>query len=112
MAPPIKRLQADLGIVAELQRRSRSATIGVRDRGRAEIILLRLDGLGVEVIAQRLYITPHRGSLGTRRCETGGFEGLADKPGRGRTPSIPAAKVARVMPEATRPPKRKRRWSI
>jgi len=60
MAPPIKQLQADRVVVKELQRRSRSATIAVRDRGRADIILLRLDGLGVEVIARRLNTTPKR----------------------------------------------------
>jgi hypothetical protein len=41
-----------------------------------------------------------------------GPEGLDDKPGRGRKPSIPNAKVARVVTEATRPPKSKTRWSI
>lgn len=112
MAPPIKQLHADPSVVNELQRRSRSATISVRDRGRADIILLRLAGLGVEVIAQRLNTTPKRVSLWSRRFETGGLNGLADKPGRGRKPSIPAAQVARVITEATRPPKGRRRWSI
>jgi transposase len=112
MAPPIKQLQADPVVVKELQRRSRSATIAVRDRGRADIILLRLDGLGVEVVARRLNTTPKRVSLWSRRFETSGLDGLADKPGRGRKPSIPAPKVARVITEATRPPKGKRRWSI
>jgi homeodomain-containing protein len=78
----------------------------------ADIILLRLAGLGVEVIAQRLNTTPKRVSLWSHRFETGGLNGLADKPGRGRKPSIPAAKVARVITEATRPPKGRRRWSI
>jgi hypothetical protein len=41
-----------------------------------------------------------------------GLKGLDDKPGRGRKPSIPNAKVARVVTEATRPPKSKTRWSI
>ena len=112
MAPPIKQLQADPVVVKELQRRSRSATIAVRDRGRADIVLLRLDGLGVEVVARRLNTTPKRVSLWSRRFETSGLDGLADKPGRGRKPSIPAPKVARVITEATRPPKGKRRWSI
>jgi len=80
MAPPIKQLQADPGVVKELQRRSRSATISVRDRGRADIILLRLDGLGVEVVAQRLNTTPKRVSLWSRRFETCGLDGLVDKP--------------------------------
>ena len=72
MAPPIKQLQADPVVVKELQRRSRSATIAVRDRGRADIILLRLDGLGVEVVARRLNTTPKRVSLWSRRFETSG----------------------------------------
>jgi len=42
MARPIKRLQAEAGVIAELRRRSRSTTIGMRDRERANIILLRI----------------------------------------------------------------------
>ena len=84
----------------------------MRDRGRADIILLRLAGLGVEVVAQRLNTTPSRVSLWSRRFETCGLDGLTGKPGRGRKPSIPAAKVERVITEATRPPKGRRRWSI
>jgi Homeodomain-like domain len=68
---------------------------------------------GIEPIVEAAEnTTPKRVSLWSRRFETGGLEGLADKPGRGRKPSIPAAKVARVITEATRPPKGKRRWSI
>src|SRR5271169_278060 len=112
MARPIKRLRGELDVVKELRRRSRSTTIGVRDRDRAEIILLRFDGVGVEAVAERLKTTPKRVSLWSRRFETSGLEGLDDKPGRGRKPSIPNAKVARVVTEATRPPKSKTRWSI
>jgi hypothetical protein len=46
MARPIKRLQAEPNVIAELPRRSRSTTFGVRDRERANIILLRIEGLG------------------------------------------------------------------
>jgi len=38
MARPIKPLQAEPAVVKELRRRSRSATIGVRDRERTDII--------------------------------------------------------------------------
>jgi hypothetical protein len=48
MARPIKRLHGEPDVVKELRRRSRSTTIGVRDRERAEIILLRLDYRHVE----------------------------------------------------------------
>jgi hypothetical protein len=54
MARPIKRLHGEPDVVKDLRRRSRSTTIGVRDRERAEIILLRLDGVGVEAVAERL----------------------------------------------------------
>ena len=68
----------------ELCRRARSTTIGARDRERANIILLRLDGVGVEAVAERLKTTPKRVSLWSGRFETLGLAGLDDKPGRGR----------------------------
>jgi hypothetical protein len=60
MARPIKRLRAEPVVVKELRRRSRATTIGVRDRERAEIILRRLDGVGVEAAAAQLNTTPKR----------------------------------------------------
>ncbi len=112
MGRPIKRLHADPGAVKELRRRSRSSTVDVRERERAEIILLRLDGVGVEAVAEQLKTTPKRVSMWSRRFEISGLDGLDDRPGRGRKASIPEAKVARVLTEATRPPKDRRRWSI
>jgi transposase len=112
MARPIKRLQAEPDVVTELRRRLRSTTIGVRDRERAAIILARLEGVGVEAVAARLKTTPKRVSMWSGRFETSGLDGLDDKPGRGRKASIPEAKVARVITEATRPPNGRTRWSI
>jgi transposase len=112
MARPIKRLQAEPSVVTELRRRSRSTTIGVRDRERADIILLRLDGVGVEAVAARLKTTAKRVSIWAGRFEASGLDGLADKPGRGRKAWIADAKVARVITEATRPPPGRSRWSI
>jgi transposase len=111
MARPIKRLQAEVDVVKELRRRVRSTTIGVRDRQRADIVLLRLEGLSVNAVAQRLGTTPKRVSTWSKRFEMQGLAGLDDKPGRGRKASIPGATVARVITEATRPPTGKRRWS-
>ncbi len=105
MPRPIKQLCAAADVVAELRRRSRSTTIGVRDRERADMILHRLDGVGVEAVAEQLNTTPKRVSLWCVRFEASGLDGLSDKPGRGRKASIPEAKVARVITEATRPPK-------
>ena len=109
---PVKRLQAEPSVVNELLRRSRSATVCVRDRERADIVLLRLDGVGVEGVAEQLRTTPKRVSTWAKRFEISGLDGLADRPGRGRKPSIPAAKVACVLTEVTRPPKGRRRWSV
>ena len=112
MARPIKRVQAEPDVVNELRRRLRSTTIGVRDRERAEIILRRLEGVAVAAVAEQLKTTPKRVSMWSRRFETCGLEGLGDKPGRGRKASIPDAKVACVVTQATRPPKGKTRWSL
>jgi transposase len=112
MGRPIKRLEAELSVVTELRRRARSTTIGVRDRERASIILLRLDGLGVAAIAERLSTTAKRASMWCGRFAASGLDGLADRPGRGRKASIEEAKVARVITEATRPPQGRRRWSV
>ncbi len=88
MGRPIKRLHAEPGAVKELERRSRSATVDVRDRERADIILLRLDGVGVEAVATQLKTTSKRVSTWSRRFEVSGLNGLADRPGRGRKASI------------------------
>jgi transposase len=112
MARPIKRIAAEADVVKELRRRSRASTSTVRERERAEIVLARLDGLSVTAAAEKLGTTPKRVSTWTRRFEKHGLDGLDDKPGRGRRPSIPEAKVARVITEATRPPKPRTRWSL
>lgn len=112
MGGPIRRLQAEPRVFEELRRRSRAPTVDVRDRERADIILLRLDGVVVEAVAERLRTTPKRVSMWSKRFQISGLEGLTGRPGRGRKASIPQAKVARVLSEATRPPKGRCRWSI
>ena len=67
MARPIKRLEAEPSVVAELRRRSRSLTIGVRDRERANIMRLRVEGLGVEAVAERSATLIRSPSSGGRR---------------------------------------------
>jgi transposase len=112
MGRPVKRIQADAEAVKQLRRRARAATSTVREQERANIVLLRLDGNGVEAVAEQLGTTAKRVSLWSKRFEEQGVAGLEDKPGRGRRPSIPEAKVARVITEATRPPEGRNRWSV
>jgi len=112
MARPIKRLKAEPEVVEELRRRSRGRTSMVRDRQRAEIILLRLEGVSVAEIAVRLETTAKRVSMWSKRFETRGLTGLEEAAGRGRKPSIPAKKIDRIVTEVTRPPRGCTRWSV
>jgi transposase len=112
MARPIKQLQAEPQVVAELRRRVRARTSMVRERERAEMILLRLDGVSVSEVAARLKTTPKRVSTWSKRFETRGLEGLEEAGGRGRKPSIPVEKIERVVTDVTRPPESRNRWSV
>lgn len=112
MARPIKGLLADRETLSQLRRRVRSSTVAVRDRDRAEMILLRIEGLSVAAVAERLGTTPKRVSMWSKRFETSGLDGLEEKLGRGRKPSIPAGKVERILTVATRPPNGRSRWSV
>ena len=112
MARPIKRLETEPAVTEELRRRLRSRTCLVRERERAEIILLRLEGIGVAEIAARLKTTAKRVSTWSKRFETRGLAGLEEAAGRGRKPSLPVKKIESVVTEVTRPPKGRSRWSV
>jgi transposase len=112
MARPIKVLKATEAVRRELRRRVRAPTSAQRDRFRAEIILLRLDGLKEADVAARLATSVPTVSTWSHRFEQAGLDGLADKAGRGRKVSIPADKLARVVTEVTQPPQHRTRWSV
>ena len=112
MARPIKVLTASEDVRAELERRAKASTSAHRDRFRSKIILLRLDGLRIEDVAGRMNTSMPTVSIWSNRFERFGLDGLKDKMGRGRKPSIPAAKIERVITEATRPPEGRNRWSV
>jgi transposase len=112
MARPIKVVMASTEVRAELQRIAKAWTSAHRDRFRANIILLRLDGLKIEEVAERMETSMPTVSIWSSRFEQFGLDGLKDKAGRGRKPSIPTRKVERVVTEVTRPPKNRNRWSV
>ena len=112
MARPIKVLVASKEVRAELRRRADGRSIEHRDRFRAEMILLRLDGMKIEDVAALMNTSMRTVSIWSSRFEKAGLDGLADRGGQGRKPSLPEAKVARVITEATRPPKGRSRWSV
>ena len=111
MARPIKVITAGAEIWAELQRRANAPTSAHRDRFRAKIILLRLEGLKIATIAKRLKTSMPTVSTWSAHFEAHGLDGLNDKSGRGRKPSITEKKIERVVTDATRPPKNRKRWS-
>ena len=97
MARPIKRLETEPSVAEELRRRWRSRTCLVPERERAEIILLRVEGIGVAEIAARLKTTAKRVSTWWKRFETRGLAGLQEAAGRGRKPSLPVKKIETVV---------------
>jgi transposase len=112
MVRPIKVITASAEVRAELQRRTNAPTSAHRDRFRANIILLRLEGLKIETIAKQLKTSMPTVSTWSGRFEVHGLDGLNDKGGRGRKPSIPQKKIERVVAEVTRPPRNRKRWSV
>src|SRR6476660_4937778 len=95
----------------ELSRRARAKRVPVRDRQRAEIILLSVEGLTQQRIAEqlglaRLCVNRWGGRFALRR-----LEGLSDRAGRGRKPWLPQAAVQQVLEQAVTPPPHLRRWS-
>ena len=112
MARPVKVLCAGDDVRTELRGRARGQANEHRERFRAGIVLLRLDGISIKGVAARMNTSMRTVSIWSSRFEQCGLAGLADKAGRGRKPALPEDKVARVITEATRPPKGRARWSV
>lgn len=88
-------------------------TSAQRDVLRARIILLRREGKKEDEVALALATSRPTVSLWVKRYRREGLAGLRDAPGRGRKPSLPEAKVARVITGATQsPPAGCTRWSV
>jgi len=89
MARPIKVLCASEEVRSELRRRANGRSREHRERFRAKIILLRLDGVRIEDVAARMSTSTRTVSIWSSRFEKAGLEGLVDKGGQGRKPSLP-----------------------
>jgi len=96
----------------ELRRRVKASTSSKRDSERAEIVLLRAEGLKQEEVASRLGCSSVRVSKWTSRFRREGLEGLAEKPGRGRKSSLDPKQVEAVVTRVNRPPQSRQRWSV
>lgn len=96
---------------AELERRLRSSKTSKRDSLRAQIVLLRADGMNQREVAKRLGVSHTTVSKWTGRFEAEGLDGLVDAPGRGRKPSIELSKLQTAIECAGSPPDGATRWS-
>ena len=112
MGRPILQIQLDDKEKTELERRASAHSSSRRDALRAEIILLRAEGSKQEDVANNLGVSNACVSKWTGRFIADGLAGLADAPGRGRKPSLPAPKVDAVITRVTQPPKGRTRWSV
>jgi transposase len=70
----------------ELGRRIRATTVSIRDRRRAEIILLRAQGLSQQRIAAQMGISRLSVNRWVGRFAAAQLAGLTDRAGRGRKP--------------------------
>ena len=111
MARPIEALELAPHEREELERRVRASTTSRRDGVRARIVLLRHQGLSQHEVAERLGVSVPCVNRWSQRFDAEGIAGLRDQPGRGRRPSIPAAKVEQVLTQAGQQPAGRARWS-
>ena len=112
MGRPISKLEITEAEKKELQRRVDAPTASKRDSLRAAIVLRRVDGVKQEQVAQELGVSKACVNKWSQRFEREGLDGLKDRKGRGRRPSIPARTVEEVITRATQPPKPRKRWSV
>ena len=108
---PISVLQITPQQRTEPERRVRAGTTSQRDRLRARIVLLRADGMRREDVGREVGPGTTGVNKWSQRFARHGLEGLKDRSGRGRKPSIPLGKVGQVITRAGQAPPGRRRWS-
>ena len=95
----------------ELERRVKAKTAAVRERQRAQIVLLSACGLKQAQIAAKVGVSRVTVSHWCGRFAALGLDGLEDAKGRGRKASLPLDKIRRVLEDVSRPPPHLGRWS-
>lgn len=95
----------------ELNKRLRARTVSVRDRQRAQIILLAAEGRTQAAIGEAVGVTRVTVNHWCRRFARERLAGLADAPGRGRKSTLPVKAVSMALESVTRPPATLGRWS-
>ena len=112
MARPILQLEATEEEVLELSRLARGSKVSVRDRFRANIILLRLEGKSETEVTSALGCSLGAVCKWSKRFDREGIVGLKDAPGRGRKALLPSERISLIVERATRPAQGRIRWSV
>src|SRR5215468_8398470 len=95
----------------ELERRINATTVAVRDRQRAQIVVLSAAGMSQHQIAARVGVSRVTVKLWCQRFLANRLAGLEDAAGRGRKPSVPLEAVRVVLDKVVTPPATLGRWS-
>ena len=106
-----QRIELAPAEAAELSRRARATTVPVRDRQRAEIILLSAQGVTQLRIAEQIGTSRLSVNRWVGRFALHRLAGLTDRAGRGRKPWLPQVTVQQVLEQAVTPPPHLGRWS-
>jgi len=109
---PVEPIELTEAEEQELRRRVNAPSVARRDGERAQIVLLRAQGLKQQAVAARLGCSPVMVSKWTSRFRRSGLEGLVDKPGRGRKSSLRPEQIEAVVTRVNRPPENRERWSV
>jgi len=112
MGRPIQTLSVSADQKRELERIRNAPTSPQRLVRRAQIVLLRASGCTQVQTAAAAGVNRPVVILWERRFADLGLAGLEDAAGRGRIASIPEAKRELVIPQATKPPAGRTRWSV
>ena len=112
MARPIARIELSLDQQQALTQLVNRPTVSQRMALRARIVLSCAQGLSQAAIAAEQGVRRRIVGKWCGRFRACGLEGLQDARGRGRKPSVPAAKVAQVITRVTQPPPGYTRWSV
>src|ERR1700737_3022218 len=99
-----QRIELAPAEAAERSRRARATTVPVRDRQRAEIILLSAQGLTQLRIAEQIGTSRLSVNRWVGRFALHRLAGLTDRAGRGRKPWLPQVTVQQVIEQAVTPP--------
>ena len=112
MARPNARFAINPQQERALRHATRAPSTSQRVAQRCRVLLHRREGLSQGEAGRREGLARNKVGQWERRFAAHGLAGLEDKKGRGRKSTLDVEKKARVLTEATRPPKGQTRWTV